>query len=163
MTKSKKTSKTRQKFDFRMEPKITRTGLSYREKILPAATNSNSPSYVSETILPNCAILPNRARLQTDGWTDERTGWFQYTPLTSLRGGGLYNKASFHMLLITAMYTVRWCSLQVWRISPLEKGPLVNLFLHHPGAAPGWSVPKSLYTGVGPWVLHLYQVSQKSI
>ena len=28
-----------------------------------------------------------------------------------------------------------------------------------PGSAPGWSLPKSLWTGVWLWVLHLYQVS----
>ena len=47
----------------------------------PAATNTNSPSYARET------ILPNRARLQTDGQTDGRgDSSIPPPPLTSLRG-----------------------------------------------------------------------------
>ena len=46
----------------------------------------NGTKYPPRQPIPNRAILPNRARLQTDGQTDGRTGWFQYTPLTSLRG-----------------------------------------------------------------------------
>ena len=36
----------------------TRMGLSSRDKISPAATNSNYPSYAPEIILPNRTLLP---------------------------------------------------------------------------------------------------------
>ena len=51
-------------------------------KYLPPATNSNSPSYAPENILPNRALLPNRAHIykQTDRWT----GRFQYKYLPQL-------------------------------------------------------------------------------
>ena len=90
MTKSKKTSKTRQIFDYRMEPKITK-------------------------LLPIC-------------------------------------------FKITAMHWFYCCSLPIWRRSPLEKRPLIDLFLPRPGSTPGRNLPKSLNTGAGPWVLHPYQV-----
>ena len=43
------------------------------------------------------------ARLQTDGQTDGRTGWFQYTPLNSLRG---YNYVQIYILLV--YFTFDW-------------------------------------------------------
>ena len=33
----------------------------------------NGTKYPPRQPIPNCAILPNRARLQTDGWTDRQT------------------------------------------------------------------------------------------
>ena len=95
MTKSKKTSKTRQKFDFGMEPKIT-------------------------TILPACF-------------------W------------------------VIAMHSVCRCSLLVWRRSFLKNGTPRDLFLPRPWSAPGRIWPKNNNTCKGPWVLHAYQVSSKSI
>ena len=95
MTKSKKTSKTRQIFDLKMEPKTT-------------------------TLLPIC-------------------------------------------FKITAMHSIYCWSLPIWRRSPLEKGPLIDLFLPSPGSAPARGLPKSLNTGAGPWVLYPYQVSSRSI
>ena len=95
MTKSKKTSKTRQKFDFGMDPKIT-------------------------TLLPTC-------------------------------------------LWIIAMHSVCCCSLPVWRRRFLKKGTPHDLFLPRPGSAPGRIWPKNNNTCKGPWVLHPYQVSSKSI
>ena len=67
----------------------TRMGLSERDKLPPAATKSNSPSYAPEIILPNRATLPNRAHVyrQTDGQTDGQ-GDSSIPPLTLLRGGG---------------------------------------------------------------------------
>ena len=95
MTKSKKTSKTRQKFELGMEPKVT-------------------------TLLPTC---------------------FQ----------------------IIAMHSVCRCSLPVWRRSFLKKGTPRDLFWPRPGSAPGGIWPKYNNTCKGPWVLHPYQVSSKSI
>ena len=95
MTKSKKTSKTRQKFDFGMEPNIT-------------------------TLLPTC-------------------------------------------FLIIAMHSVCRCSLLIWRRSFLKKGTPRDLFLPRPGSAPGRIWPKNNNICKGPWVLHPYQVSSKSI
>ena len=43
----------------------------------------NGTKYPPRQPIPNRAILPNRARLQTDG----RTGWFQYTPPNFVAGG----------------------------------------------------------------------------
>ena len=93
--KSKKTSKTRQKFDFRMKPKI-------------------------RTLLPTC-------------------------------------------FKITAMHSVCCCSLPVWKRSSLKKGTPRDLFWPCPGSAPGRIWPKNNNTCKGPWVLHPYQVSSKSI
>ena len=95
MTKSKKTSKTRQKIDFRMKPKIT-------------------------TLLPTC-------------------------------------------FKITAMHSVCCCSLPVWRRSSLKKGTPRDLFWPRPGSTPGRIWPKNNNTCKGPWVLHPYKVSSKSI
>ena len=51
----------------------------------------NGTKYPPRQPIPNRAILPNRARLQTDGQTDGRTdgrtGWFQYTPPNFVAGG----------------------------------------------------------------------------
>ena len=60
---------------------------------------------------------------------------------------------------ITAMHWVCCCSLPISRRSPLEKGPLIYLFLPRPGSTPGLCLPKSLNTGAGPRVLHPYKVS----
>ena len=95
MTKSKKTSKTRQKFDFGMESKIT-------------------------TLLPTC----------------------------------------FYTI---AMHSVCRCTLPVWRRSLLKKGTPRDLFWPRSGSAPGRIWPKNNKTCKGPWVLHPYQVSSKSI
>ena len=95
MTKSKKTSKARQKFDFGMEPKVT-------------------------TLLPTC-------------------------------------------FKIIAMHSVCRCSFPVWRRSFLKKGTPRDLFWPRPGSAPGGIWPKNNNTCKGPWVLHPYQVSSKSI
>ena len=91
MTKSKKTSKTRQKFDFGMERKIT-------------------------TLLPT-------------------------------------------YFYIIALHSVCPCSLFVWRRSFLKKGTPRDLFWPRPGRI--WL--KNNNTCKGPWVLHAYQVSSKSI
>ena len=61
------------------------------------------------------------------------------------------------------MHWVCCCSLPIWRRSPLEKGPIIGQFLPRPWSTPGLSLPKRLNTGAGPWVLHPYQVSSKSI
>ena len=41
--------------------------------------------------------LTARVYRQTDGQTDARTGWFQYTPLTSLRG---YNDETWQLVSV---------------------------------------------------------------
>ena len=49
----------------------------------------NGTKYPPRQPIPNRAILPNRARLQTDGQTDRQTdrqGDSSIPPLTSLRG-----------------------------------------------------------------------------
>ena len=61
------------------------------------------------------------------------------------------------------MYSVCRCSLLVWRRSFLKKGTTRDLFLPRPGSAPGRIWPKNNNTCKGPWVLHAYQVSSKSI
>ena len=62
------------------------------------------------------------------------------------------------------MHSVCRCSLPVWRRSFLKKGTPRDLFLPRPpGSAPGWIWPKNNNTCKGPWVLHAYQVSSKSI
>ena len=61
------------------------------------------------------------------------------------------------------MHSVCCCSLLVWRRSFLKKGTPFDLFLPRPGSAPGRIWPKNNNTCKGPWVLHTYQVSSKSI
>ena len=61
------------------------------------------------------------------------------------------------------MHSVCRCSLPVWRRSFLKKGTPRDLFLPRPGYAPGRIWPKNNNTCKGPWVLHPYQVSSKSI
>ena len=61
------------------------------------------------------------------------------------------------------MHSVCHCSLPVWRRSFLKKGTPRDLFWPCPGSAPGWIWPKNNNTCKGPWVLHPYQVSSKSI
>ena len=61
------------------------------------------------------------------------------------------------------MHSVCRCSLPVWRRSFLKKGTPRDLFWPRPGSAPGRIWPKSNNTCKGPWVLHPYQVSSKSI
>ena len=61
------------------------------------------------------------------------------------------------------MHSVCRCSLPVWRRSLLKKGTPRDLFLPRPGSAPGQIWPKNNNTCKGPWVLHPYQVSSKSI
>ena len=61
------------------------------------------------------------------------------------------------------MHSVCCCSLLVWRRSFLKKGTPRGLFLPRPGSAPGRIWPKNNNTCKGPWVLHPYQVSSKSI
>ena len=61
------------------------------------------------------------------------------------------------------MHSVCRCSLPVWRRSFLKKGTPRDLFLPRPGSAPGRIWPKNNNTCKGPWVLHPYQVSSKSI
>ena len=61
------------------------------------------------------------------------------------------------------MHSVCRCSLLVWRRSFLKKGTPRDLFLPRPGSAPGGICPKNNNTCKGPWVLHPYQVSSKSI
>ena len=61
------------------------------------------------------------------------------------------------------MHSVCCCSLPVWRRSFLKKGTPCDLFLPRPGSAPGGIWPKNNNTCKGPWVLHPYQVSSKSI
>ena len=65
------------------------------------------------------------------------------------------------------MHSVCCCSLPVWRRSSLKKGtpppPPRDLYLPCPGSAPGRIWPKNNNTCKGPWVLHPYQVSSKSI
>ena len=61
------------------------------------------------------------------------------------------------------MHSVCRCSLPVWRRSFLKKGTPRDLFLPRPGSAPGRIWPKNNNTCKGPWVLHAYQVSSKSI
>ena len=61
------------------------------------------------------------------------------------------------------MHSVCRCSLPVWRRSFLKKGTPRDLFWPHPGSAPGRIWPKNNNTCKGPWVLHPYQVSSKSI
>ena len=60
------------------------------------------------------------------------------------------------------MHSVCCCSLPVWR-SFLKKGTPCGIFWPHPGSAPGRIWPKNNNTCKGPWVLHPYQVSSKSI
>ena len=61
------------------------------------------------------------------------------------------------------MHSVCRCSLPVWRRSFLKKGTPLDLFWPRPGSAPGGIWPKNNNTCKGPWVLHPYQVSSKSI
>ena len=61
------------------------------------------------------------------------------------------------------MHLVCCCSLPVWRRSFLKKGTPRYLFLSRPGSAPARIWPKNNNTCKGPWVLHPYQVSSKSI
>ena len=61
------------------------------------------------------------------------------------------------------MHSVCRCSLPVWRRSFLKKGTPCDLFWPRPGSAPGGIWPKNNNTCKGPWVLHPYQVSSKSI
>ena len=61
------------------------------------------------------------------------------------------------------MHLVCCCSLPVWRRSFLKKGTPCDLFWPCPGSAPGGIWPKNNNTCQGPWVLHPYQVSSKSI
>ena len=61
------------------------------------------------------------------------------------------------------MHLVCRCSLPVWRRSFLKKGTPRDLFLPRPGSVPGGIWPKNNNTCKGPWVLHPYQVSSKSI
>ena len=61
------------------------------------------------------------------------------------------------------MHSVCCCSLPVWRRSFLKKGTPRDLFWPRPGSAPGGIWPKNNNTCKGPWVLHPYQVSSKSI
>ena len=61
------------------------------------------------------------------------------------------------------MHSVCCCSLPVWRRSFLKKGTPRDLFLPHFVSAPGRIWPKNNNTCKGPWVLHPYQVSSKSI
>ena len=61
------------------------------------------------------------------------------------------------------MHSVCCCSLPVWRRSSLKKGTPCDLFWPRPGSAPGRIWPKNNNTCKGPWVLHPYQVSSKSI
>ena len=61
------------------------------------------------------------------------------------------------------MHLVCCCSLPVWRRSSLKKGTPRDLFWPRPGSAPGRIWPKNNNTCKGPWVLHPYQVSSKSI
>ena len=53
--------------------------------------------------------------------------------------------------------------LPVWRRSSLKKVTPSDLFLPRPGSATGRIWPKNNNTCKGPWVLHPYQVSSKSI
>ena len=61
------------------------------------------------------------------------------------------------------MHSVCRCSLPVWRRSFLKKVTPCDLFWPRPGSAPGGIWPKNNNTCKGPWVLHPYQVSSKSI
>ena len=61
------------------------------------------------------------------------------------------------------MHSVCCCSLPVWRRSFLKKGTPHDLFWPRPGSTPGRIWPKNNNTCKGPWVLHPYQVSSKSI
>ena len=61
------------------------------------------------------------------------------------------------------MHSVYCCSLPVWRRSSLKKGTPSDLFWPRPGSAPGRIWPKNNNTCKGPWVLHPYKVSSKSI
>ena len=67
--------------------------LFFREENKTCTTNSNSPSYVRETILPKCA------RASTDGQTDRQTGVIQVYPLTSLRGYNKNNVRKIHIFV----------------------------------------------------------------
>ena len=93
----------------------TRMGQSYRDKIPPAATNSNSPSYASEIILPNRATLPNRVRVyrRTDGRTDWQ-GDSSIPPLTSLWGYNNFANISTLMcshFILTFHHYLQVCTL----------------------------------------------------
>ena len=61
------------------------------------------------------------------------------------------------------MHLVCCCSLPVWRRSSLKKGTPRYLSWPRPGSAPGRIWPKNNNTCKGPWVIHPYQVSSKSI
>ena len=61
------------------------------------------------------------------------------------------------------MHSVCCRSLPVWRRRLLKKGTPCDQFLPRPGSAPGRIWPKNNNTCKGPWVLHPYQVSSKSI
>ena len=61
------------------------------------------------------------------------------------------------------MHSVCRCSLPVWRRSFLKKGTPRDLFWPRLGSTPGGIWPKNNNTCKGPWVLHPYQVSSKSI
>ena len=61
------------------------------------------------------------------------------------------------------MHSVCRCSLPVWRRSFLKKGTPLTYFWPRPGSAPGRIWQKNNNTCKGPWVLHPYQVSSKSI
>ena len=61
------------------------------------------------------------------------------------------------------MHSICRFSLLVWRRSFLKKGTPRDLFLPRPGSTPGGIWPKNNNTRKGPWVLHPYQVSSKSI
>ena len=47
------------------------------------------------------------------------------------------------------MHSLCNCSLPIWRSSPSEKGPIIDLFLPHPGSTPGQGLRKSLTTSGG--------------
>ena len=53
--------------------------------------------------------------------------------------------------------------LGTFSILLLEEGDPRDLFWPRPGSAPGGNWPKNNNTCKGPWVLHPYQVSSKSI
>ena len=73
----------------------------------------NGTKYPPRQPIPNRAILPNRARLQTDG----RTGWFQYTPPNFVAGGIIIKNVILHADTITYLVNSR-PSIEIYQVWP---------------------------------------------
>ena len=101
-------------------------------RLLPMATNNMHMKFQIEIPKQTWATLRKPCRLQTDGQTDRRTRWFQYTPPPISMGGGIMKvRLPMHICVTRPQWVTGVCKILAILFKPPSLWPSVTELDQH--------------------------------